>query len=121
MTQDARERTKWKVRLSGWVDGLPSLIKRPVKKLILETTFGILSSGTLKQSEIARALKEPCRLHHTQKRLSRMLAHVSLIKQPLLLPRQEAWWWSRLFTAVREGRAEEIEAIMEHAPLITVP
>ncbi|HHH48365.1 flagellar transcriptional regulator FlhD [Thiohalobacter sp. IOR34] len=49
------------------------------------------------------------------------LAHVSLIKQPLLLPRQEAWWWSRLFTAVREGRAEEIEAIMEHAPLITVP
>ena len=49
------------------------------------------------------------------------IAHVSLIKQPLLIPRQEAWWWSRLFTAVREGRAEEIEAIMEHAPLITVP
>ena len=41
---------------------------------MLETTFGILSSGTLQQSEIARALKEPCRLHHTQKRLSRMLA-----------------------------------------------
>ena len=56
------------------MDGLPPLIKRPVKKLILETTFGILSSGTLKQSEIARALKEPCRLHHTQKRISRMLA-----------------------------------------------
>ena len=49
------------------------------------------------------------------------IAHVSLIKQPLLIPRQEAWWWSRLFTAVREGRTEEIEAIMEHAPLITVP
>ena len=48
MTQDARERAKWKVRLSGWVDGLPAEIKRPVKKLILETTFGILSSGTLK-------------------------------------------------------------------------
>jgi len=77
MTQDARERAKWKVRLSGWVDGLPALIKRPVKKLILETTFGILSSGTLKQSEIARALKEPCRLHHTQKRISRMLARHS--------------------------------------------
>ena len=73
MTQDAIERTKWKARLSGWVDGLPSLIKRPVKKLILETTFGILSSGTLKQLEIARSLKEPCRLHHTQKRISRML------------------------------------------------
>ena len=49
------------------------------------------------------------------------VAHISLIKQPLLVPRQEAWWWSRLFTAVREGRTEEIEAIMEHAPLITVP
>ena len=49
------------------------------------------------------------------------IAHVSLIKQPLLVPRQEAWWWSRLFTAVREGRTEEIEAIMEHASLITVP
>ena len=49
------------------------------------------------------------------------VAHVSLIKQPLLVPRQEAWWWSRLFMAVREGRTEEIEAIMEHAPLITVP
>ena len=77
MTQDARERAKWKVRLSSWVDGLPPLIKRPVRKLILEMTFGILSSGTLKQSEIARALKEPCRLHHTQKRISRMLARHS--------------------------------------------
>jgi len=77
MTKDARERAKWKVRLSDWVDSLPPLIKRPVKKLILETTFGILSSGTLKQSEIARALKEPCRLHHTQKRISRMLARHS--------------------------------------------
>ncbi|HHJ20085.1 MAG TPA: hypothetical protein ENJ84_09740 [Gammaproteobacteria bacterium] len=74
MTQDARERAKWKVRLTRWVDELPSLIQRPVKKLMLETTFGILSSGTLQQSVIARALKEPCRLHHAQKRLSRMLA-----------------------------------------------
>ena len=74
MTQDARERAKWKARLGNWVDALPPLIKRPVRKLILETTFGILTSGTLKQSEIARSLKEPCRLHHTQKRISRMLA-----------------------------------------------
>ncbi|NDY94375.1 transposase [Wenzhouxiangella limi] len=36
--------------------------------------MGILSSGSLQQSQIARALREPCRLHHTQKRLSRMLA-----------------------------------------------
>ena len=74
MSKDARERAKWKVRLSRWVNELPPLINRPVKKLILEVAFGILSSGSLKQSEIARVLKEPCRFPHTLKRLSRMLA-----------------------------------------------
>jgi len=49
------------------------------------------------------------------------LARISLIKQPLLMPRQEPWWWSRLFVALREGRADEIEAVIEHAPLVTVP
>ncbi len=48
------------------------------------------------------------------------LAQVTQIKLPLLLPRQETWWWSRLFVAMREGRAEEIATIMEHAALITV-
>ena len=51
MTQDARERAKWKIRLSDWADGLPSLIKRPVKKLILErpgwsSTPGCVADGT---------------------------------------------------------------------------
>lgn len=48
------------------------------------------------------------------------LAQVTQIKLPLLIPRQETWWWSRLFAAVREGRAEEIASVMEHAALITV-
>jgi hypothetical protein len=48
------------------------------------------------------------------------LAQVTQFKAPLLIPRQEAWWWSRLFTAIRDGRPEEVEAIMEHASLITV-
>jgi Flagellar transcriptional activator (FlhD) len=48
------------------------------------------------------------------------LAHVAQFKAPLLIPRQEAWWWSRLFTAIRDGRPEEVQAIMEHASLITV-
>lgn len=53
-------------------------LSRPVVKLVAETVFGILASGSLRQSEIARALKEPCRLHHTQKQhLSRMLARQS--------------------------------------------
>lgn len=74
MHEDARERAKWKVRLSRWIDELPPLIKRPVAKLMADTVFGILTSGSLQQSQIARALREPGRLHHTQKRLSRMLA-----------------------------------------------
>lgn len=77
MTQDAKERARWKVRLTSWLDDLPVLISRPVRKLIAEVTYGVLSSGSLRQSEIARALKEPGRLHHTQKRLSRMLARHS--------------------------------------------
>lgn len=74
MRKDAKERAVWKARLSGWLDELPALVSRPVRKLIGEVSFGVLASGSLCQSEIARALKEPMRLHHTQKRLSRMLA-----------------------------------------------
>ena len=48
------------------------------------------------------------------------LAQVAQFKPPLLIPRQETWWWSRLLTALREGRTEEVNAILEHAPLITV-
>ena len=49
------------------------------------------------------------------------LTQIIHIKPPLLIPRQEAWWWSRLFTALGDGRHDEIEAVMEHAALITVP
>ena len=106
MTQDARERTQWKVRLSGWMDGLPTLIQRPVKKLMLETTFGILSSGTLQQSEIARALKEPCRLHHTQKRISRMLAkhsEVSWAAEQQQLQQITPWVTEDMILAIDPG------------------
>jgi len=48
MPKDARERNKWKVRLAGWIDELPGVIKKPVKKLMGEVVFGILGSGTLK-------------------------------------------------------------------------
>ena len=49
------------------------------------------------------------------------LTQILHIKLPLVIPRQEAWWWSRLFTALRDGRSEEIEAIVEHASLLVVP
>jgi len=74
MSKDVRERSKWKVRLAVWMDHLPGDVSRPVRKLMLECVFGILSSGSLRLSEIGRALQEPMRLHHTQKRLSRMLS-----------------------------------------------
>ncbi len=49
------------------------------------------------------------------------LAQIIQIKPPLLIPRQEAWWWSRLFTALSDGRPDEIEAVVEHALLIVAP
>ena len=48
------------------------------------------------------------------------LTQIIQIKPPLLIPRQEAWWWSRLFTALRDGRPEEIETIVEQASLLVV-
>lgn len=48
------------------------------------------------------------------------LTHLSLIKPPLLVPRKETWWWSRLFTAIREDRLDELATIVEHASLIAV-
>jgi hypothetical protein len=74
MHNNAKERTKWKARLTAWVDESSFLLSRPVRKLMSEATVGILSSGSLQLSSIARSLKEPTSLHHTLKRLSRMLS-----------------------------------------------
>jgi len=73
MSNDARLRLKWKVGLLTYLKAFRSLASKPVYKLICEVSHGILSSGSLKMSEIARALKEDIDLHHTSKRLSRML------------------------------------------------
>ncbi len=49
------------------------------------------------------------------------LAQVAHFRSPLLVPRREAWWWSRLFAAVRDGRQAEIDAILEHTILLAPP
>ena len=49
------------------------------------------------------------------------LTQIIHIKPPLLIPRQEAWWWSRLFTALGDGRPDEIESVIKHASLIVAP
>ena len=72
--KDARLRLKWKVELLSYLRPFREIVSKPVHKLICEVSHGILSSGSLKISEIGRALKEEMDLHHTTKRLSRMLS-----------------------------------------------
>jgi hypothetical protein len=48
------------------------------------------------------------------------LAAVTQIKTPLLILRQEPWWWNRLFTALRADRPEELQAVLDQAGLIVV-
>ena len=42
------------------------------------------------------------------------LARFALIRSPLLIPRGERWWWSRLLAAAGDGCQAEIDAILEH-------
>ena len=60
-------------------------------------------------AKLARSLTQT-----TPKELTRIIR----IKPPLVVPRQEAWWWERLFNALRDGKPGEIDAIIEHAILI---
>ncbi len=46
------------------------------------------------------------------------LAKVLEVKLPLLAPRQETWWWSRLFVALQDGQSAEIKAVLDQASLI---
>jgi len=73
MPYDARLRQKWKAKVISWASPLAETVSKPVGKLVAEVVGGILSSGSLQLTEIARSLKEPIDLHHTVKRLSRML------------------------------------------------
>jgi len=81
MSKDARLRQKWKVDLLSYLKPFRSYLSKPVNKLIGEAVYGILSSGSLKMSEISRALKEDIHLHQTTKRLSRMLNKHKLQKK----------------------------------------
>ena len=46
------------------------------------------------------------------------LTAVIEVKAPLLIPRQEPWWWDRLFTALQAGRPDELHAVLEQAGLL---
>ena len=45
------------------------------------------------------------------------IGQIIQIQSPLLIPRQEAWWWSRLLMALRDGRPDEIADVLEDAGL----
>lgn len=46
------------------------------------------------------------------------LSQILQITSPLFVPRQEYWWWDRLLRALREGRTDEIDIVLEHASLV---
>ncbi len=48
-----------------------------------------------------------------------LLAKLTRIDRPLLIPRPDAWWWSRLLVALRDGRCAEIETVLAQASLIS--
>ena len=50
-------------------------LSRPLKKAVMEMSFGILLSGSCNLSEIGRKLGEESKLKHTTKRIARMLEH----------------------------------------------
>ncbi len=47
-----------------------------------------------------------------------LLVRITRISHPLVTPRQDVWWWSRLLIALKDGHPEELETVMAHASLI---
>jgi len=48
-----------------------------------------------------------------------LLANITRINHPLVTPRQDVWWWSRLLVALQGGQSAEMEAVMAQAALIS--
>jgi hypothetical protein len=45
------------------------------------------------------------------------LRYLLQMKSPLLIPRHEMWWWTRLFDAFRGGNPTEIQAVIGQAAM----
>ena len=43
-----------------------------------------------------------------------LLAKLTRIDRPLVIPRQNAWWWSRLLVVLLDGQPAEIENVVAH-------
>jgi hypothetical protein len=46
------------------------------------------------------------------------LAGMSQIKPPLLVPRQEPWWWERLLAAIHAQCPDAVQDVLDHAGLL---
>ena len=47
-----------------------------------------------------------------------LLANIVRVNHPLVTPRPDVWWWSRLLVALQGGQSAEIEVVMAHASVI---
>ncbi len=46
------------------------------------------------------------------------LTAINQIRIPLVVPRHEPWWWSRLFRAIHARQPEEVQAVLEHVGMV---
>lgn len=61
-------------RFEAYVDAVGGRLHKPNRRFLRDALFGLLENRSVLLSEIGRALDEPRRLIHTEKRLSRGLA-----------------------------------------------
>ncbi|MFE8605490.1 transposase [Archangium violaceum] len=62
-------------RFDAYVEKVGGRLYKPCRRFLRESLFGLLEKKSVLLSQIGRALKEPSRLIHTEKRLSRNLGN----------------------------------------------
>jgi hypothetical protein len=76
----SQNRVKVKKKAYSLISKLDSEISKPIKKFILEMSFGMLMTGSSNANLIASKLKESEVIRHTLKRLQRMLLHSQILR-----------------------------------------
>jgi hypothetical protein len=76
----SQNRVKVKKKAYSLISKLDTEISKPIKKFILEMSFGMLMTGSSNTNLIAGKLKESEVIRHTLKRLQRMLLHSQILR-----------------------------------------
>ena len=89
----AESRSKVKTILQQIVNVKETGLTKPIRKFLVEGTFGMLISGSANLTEIARNLNEPINLKQTVKRLRRMASNAILLSliNKLCLRQAKGW------------------------------